>query len=70
MVEKTIRLTGTSPNGIEDAIRLAIRRASVTLEGLRRAQLVNVRAELEGGEVAHWVVDVDVAFEVHDRLHG
>jgi hypothetical protein len=71
MVEKTITLTGTSPNGIEEAVTLALARAGVTIEGLRRARIRDVRMDLNAdGSVAKWMVDVDITFEVKEQLHG
>lgn len=71
MVEKTITLTGTSPNGIQEAVSLALARAGVTIQGLRRARIRDVRMELQpDGSVTKWVVDVDISFEVKEQLHG
>lgn len=71
MVEKTITLTATSPNGIQEAVTLALARAGVTIQGLRRARIREVRMELAAdGSVTHWIVDVDVTFEVKEQLHG
>ncbi len=70
MVEKTIELTGTSPNGVQEAIELAIARANVTIRGLRRARVKQLRMELADGGIAHWVVDLDVTFEVREEIHG
>ncbi len=71
MVEKTITLTGTSPNGIQEAVSLALARAGVTIQGLRRARIRDVRMELNAdGSVTKWVVDVDITFEVKEQLHG
>jgi flavin-binding protein dodecin len=71
MVEKTIQLTGTSPNGVQEAIELAVARAGVTLRGLRRARVREVRMELaEGGRIAQWIVELDVSFEIREELHG
>lgn len=69
MVEKTIELTGTSANSIEDAVSLAVARASVTIEGIRRADVVDVSANVENGIVSGWRVKVKVTFAVQDRLH-
>jgi dodecin len=69
MVEKTIELTGTSANSIEDAVRLAIARAAVTIEGIRRADVCDVSANVENGTVTGWRVKVKVSFVVQDRLH-
>jgi len=70
MVEKTILLTGTSSNGIQEAIELALARAAVTIEGLRRARVKDVRMELKDAAVARWVVDVEATFEIKEHLHG
>ena len=56
MVEKTIELTGTSANSIEDAVNLAVSRAAVTIEGIRRAEIAGVTATVENGSVASWRV--------------
>ena len=70
MVEKTIQLTGTSPNGVQEAIELAIARAGVTIRGLRRATVRELRMELAENRITHWVVDLDVTFEIREELHG
>lgn len=70
MVEKTIRLTGSSPNGITEAIELAVARAAVTIEGIHRARVRDIRIEVEGGSVSMWSVDVDVTFEIKEEVHG
>ena len=69
MVEKTLLLTGTSPNGVQEAIELAIARAGVTLRGLRRARVRELRMELGEGRITHWVVDVEVTFEIREEIH-
>ncbi len=70
MVEKTILLTGSSPNGIQEAIELAIARAAVTIDALRRARLKDARLEISEGKISLWVVDVEITFEVKDLVHG
>ena len=69
MVEKTIELTGTSANSIEDAVNLAVSRAAVTIEGIRRVEITGVRATVENGSVASWQVNLKVTFTIQDRLH-
>lgn len=69
MVEKTIELTGISANSIEDAVSLAVSRAGVTIEGLRRADVVDISANIEDGAVAGWRVKVKLTFTVQDRVH-
>jgi len=69
MVEKTIELTGISANSIEDAVKLAVTRAAVTIEGIRQAQLADVTATIENGTVVAWRVKMKVTFGVRDRVH-
>ena len=69
MVEKTITLTGVSANSIQDAISLAVARAAVTIQGIRRVHVVDVDADVENGAVVHWRVKIQITFSVQDRLH-
>ena len=69
MVEKIIDLTGTSTTSIEDAVALAISRASVTISGIRDAVITETRALVEDGSVTGWKVNLRVTFEIKDRLH-
>ena len=69
MVEKIIDLTGTSTTSIEDAVALAISRASVTISGIRDAVMTETRALVEDGRVTGWKVTLRVTFEIKDRLH-
>lgn len=69
MVEKTIELTGTSANSIEDAVNIAVSRAAVTIESIRHARIVDISANIENGAVSHWRVKISLSFAVQDRLH-
>ena len=69
MVEKIIDLTGTSTTSIEDAVALAISRASVTISGIRDAVITETRALVEDGRVTGLKVTLRVTFEIKDRLH-
>ncbi|HZP41107.1 MAG TPA: dodecin family protein [Candidatus Binatia bacterium] len=69
MVEKTITLTGTSTNSIEDAVGLAVNRAAATIEGIRQADLAGVTAIVEDGAVTAWKVKLRLTFAVQERLH-
>jgi flavin-binding protein dodecin len=69
MVEKTIELTGTSTNSIEDAVNIAVSRAAVTIDSLRHAQIVDITATITNGSVSQWRVKLKVSFAVQDRLH-
>ncbi|MFN2643471.1 MAG: dodecin [Burkholderiales bacterium] len=61
-VYKTIELTGSSSDGLEEAISNAIAKASKTVHNLRWFQVLDTRGEIEGGRVAHWQVTMKVGF--------
>ena len=61
-VYKMIELTGSSPQGLEDAIANAIAKAAKTVHNLRWFQVIDTRGEIEGDKVAHWQVTMKVGF--------
>ena len=61
-VYKTVELVGSSPNGVEDAVRGAIARASETLRNLRWFEVTETRGHIEDGQVAHWQVTLKIGF--------
>jgi len=61
-VYKHIELTGSSANGIEDAIHNAIERAGRTVHNMRWFEVRNTRGHIEGGKVVHWQVTIEVGF--------
>jgi flavin-binding protein dodecin len=69
MVEKTITLTSMSTNSIEDAVGLAVTRASATIDGIRQADVAGITALVEDGTVSAWRVRVRVTFAVQERIH-
>ena len=69
MVEKTIELTGSSATSIEDAVSLAVARASVTISGIYHVELTDLSAVVEEGRVARWNVEIKATFPVKDRVH-
>lgn len=69
MVEKTIELTGTSANSIEDAVRLAVSRAAVTIQNIRSVRVKDVQATITNGEVGQWRVKIDLSFAIAEHLH-
>ncbi len=69
MTNHTYRVTeivGTSPEGLEPAVRNAVSRASETLRNLDWFEITEVRGQIEGGEVAHWQVGLKVGFRLDD----
>jgi flavin-binding protein dodecin len=70
MVEKTIELTGTSTSSIEEAVGLAVARATATIKGVRpEVEIDRITAVQEDGEVKAWRVKVRVSFAVQERIH-
>ncbi len=69
MVEKTIELTGSSANSIEDAVALAVARAGVTISGIHTANLIETSAVIEDNKVVRWKARVKLTFQVKDQLH-
>lgn len=65
-VYKKIELTGTSPNGIEDAIQNALRKAKESLRHMRWFEVVETRGSLEDGQVSYWQVTIKVGLQVED----
>ena len=70
MVEKTIELTGTSTNSIEDAVGLAVSRAAATIKGIKpEVEIDRITAVVEDGGVTAWRVKIRVSFSVQDLVH-
>ncbi len=61
-VYKQIKLTGSSSESIEDAVRNAIGKASATVKNMRWFQVQDTRGHIEDGKVMHWQVTVEVGF--------
>ena len=61
-VYKTVELTGSSPDGVQQAIANAVAKAANTLHNLRWFEVIGTRGEIEDGRVAHWQVTMKVGF--------
>ncbi|GHH17397.1 dodecin [Streptomyces lanatus] len=69
MSNHTYRVTdivGTSPEGVDQAIRNGIARASQTLRNLDWFEVVEVRGQLDDGDIAHWQVTMKVGFRLDE----
>ncbi|MBB6121272.1 dodecin [Nocardiopsis algeriensis] len=67
MSHHTYRVTeivGTSPQGIDHAIRNGIDRASATLRQLDWFEVTEIRGHIEEGEVAHFQVGLKLGFRL------
>ncbi|MCI0510968.1 hypothetical protein C8E00_10828 [Chromohalobacter marismortui] len=63
-VYKHIELTGSSPNGVEDAVNNALEKARETLHGMRWFEVIDMRGHLEDGRVGHWQVTLKVGLSL------
>ena len=61
-VYKTTEIIGSSTEGIEDAVRRAIDKASKSLRHMRWFEVGEIRGHIEDGAIAHWQVTVKVGF--------
>jgi dodecin len=66
-IYKKIELVGSSPNGIEDAIRNAIARAGETVRNMRWLEVVETRGHIADGKVEHWQVTVKIGFTLDEK---
>ena len=59
-VYKKIELVGSSPKGIEDAVKNALARAKKTVRNMRWFEVIETRGYLDEGKIAHWQVTLKV----------
>jgi dodecin len=65
-VYRVTEIVGSSPDGVDQAVRNAISRASETLRNLDWFEVTEIRGYLREGNVAHTQVTLKVGF----RLEG
>jgi flavin-binding protein dodecin len=65
-VYKQIELTGSSPVSIDDAVRVALNKASKTLRNIHWFQVTETRGLVENNTVAHWQVTLKVGLRIDD----
>ena len=61
-IYKKIELVGSSPDGIEDAVKNALSKASRSLRNLRWFEVLETRGHVEDGKIGHWQVTIKVGF--------
>ena len=70
MSNRTYRVTeivGTSPDGIDAAVRNGISRASKTLRHVDWFEITQVRGQVKDGAVEHFLVGIKVGFRLEDE---
>ena len=61
-VYKIIEVTGTSPDGIEQAVQNAIKTTGKTVRNMRWFEVIDTRGQIVDDGVAHWQVTVKIGF--------
>jgi flavin-binding protein dodecin len=59
-------IVGTSPEGVDAAIRSGIERAGRTVRHLDWFEVVEIRGHLVEGQIADWQVTLKVGFRLDD----
>jgi flavin-binding protein dodecin len=65
-IYKMIDIVGSSPDGVTDAMRKAVAKASKTIHNLDWIELVSVRGHIQNGQIEHFQATVRIGF----RLEG
>lgn len=69
-VYKKVTLVGSSRNGVEDAVRQAVRRANETIRHLNWFEVKEIRGWIQDGEVQHFQVVTEVGFRLEEEGPG
>jgi dodecin len=65
-VYKSVEITGSSTEGVTEAVDRAVAKAAETLRGLEWFELTSVRGHIEDGRVAHYQATVKIGFRLED----
>ena len=65
-VYKSVEITGSSPQGVTEAIDRAIGKASETLRNIDWFEVISVRGHVADAKVAHYQVTLKIGFRLED----
>jgi dodecin len=65
-VYKSVEITGSSTEGVTQAIDRAVAKAGETLRGLDWFEVIAVRGQIEDGRVAHYQATLKIGFRLED----
>ena len=60
-------IVGTSTQGVDDAVRNGIAKASQTLRNLDWFEVKEIRGHLEEGKIADWQVTITLGFRLEEH---
>lgn len=63
---RVTEIVGTSADGVDDAIRSALARASKTLRNIDWFDVVSTRGHVEDGAIQHFQVTLKVGFRLEE----
>jgi flavin-binding protein dodecin len=63
-VYKTIEITGTSPDSIEEAVNTALAKSGQSIRQMRWFEVIETRGVIEGEKVKQWQVTIKIGFTV------
>ena len=63
-VYKTVEVTGSSPDVISEAIRVAVNKAGQTLRNLEWFEVVQIRGMISEGSVSYFQVTLKLGFRL------
>jgi flavin-binding protein dodecin len=61
-IYKKLELVGSSPDGVEAAVKNALARARKTVRNMRWFEVTETRGYIEKGKISHWQVTLKVGF--------
>ncbi|MGX5656518.1 dodecin [Geodermatophilus nigrescens] len=65
-VYRLSEIVGSSPAGVDDAIRTGIAKAAQTVRNVEWFEVTQVRGQVVDGEVAYFQVAMKIGFRVED----
>ena len=65
-VYRLSEVVGSSPTSVDDAIRVAVRKASQTVRNIEWFQTQEIRGQVVDGDVAYFQVTMKIGFRVED----
>jgi flavin-binding protein dodecin len=63
-IYKTVEVTGSSTESVDDAIRKAVEKAAQSLRQLEWFEVISVRGHIADGKAAHFQVTMKIGFRL------
>ena len=64
---RLVEVVGSSPDGVDQAIKNAVEDAAKTLRNIHWFEVVETRGHVEEGKIKHFQVTVKIGFTLDDR---